>query len=57
MTGLEWFIAALAAAAVVGIAAALIHLRIWPVDTGTHDFNRPLERRNRDADARRSVRE
>jgi len=57
MDGLEWFIAAIAAAAVVGIAAALIHLRIWPVDTGTHDFHRPLERRNRDADARRSVRE
>ncbi|MFM0330687.1 hypothetical protein [Paraburkholderia strydomiana] len=57
MTGLEWFIAALLAAALVGIAAALIHSRIWPVDTGTHDFHRPLERRNRDADARRNVRE
>jgi hypothetical protein len=54
MTGLEWFIAALLAAAVVGIAAALIHSRIWPVDTGTHDFHRPLERRsNRDAEERR----
>lgn len=57
MTAFEWFIAALLAFALIGIAAALIHLRIWPVDTGTHDFNRPLERRNRDADARRSVRE
>jgi hypothetical protein len=57
MTGLEWFIAALLAAALVGIAAALIHSRIWPVDTGTHDFHRPLERRNRDADARHNVRE
>jgi len=54
MTGLEWFIAAITAAAVVGIAAALIHLRIWPVNTGTHDFHRPLERRsNRDAEERR----
>lgn len=53
MNGLEWFIAALLAAAVVGIAAALIHSRIWPVDTGTHEFHRPLERQNRDADARR----
>ncbi|WP_454862504.1 hypothetical protein [Paraburkholderia fungorum] len=54
MTGLEWFIAAIAAAAVFGIAAALIHLSIWPVDTATHDFHRPLERRsNRDAEERR----
>jgi hypothetical protein len=53
MDGLEWFIAALLAAAVVGIAAALIHSRIWPVDTGTHEFDRPLERQNRDAYARR----
>jgi hypothetical protein len=39
-------LAAVVAAAVVGIAAALIHLRIWPVVNGTHDFHRPLERRN-----------
>ncbi|WOD19804.1 hypothetical protein [Paraburkholderia kirstenboschensis] len=57
MNGLEWFIAALVAAVVLGIAAALIYSRIWPVDTGTHDFHRPLERRQRDADARRNVRE
>jgi hypothetical protein len=42
MTGLEWFIAALVAAAVVGIAAALIHLRIWPVQTIEGDFHPPL---------------
>jgi hypothetical protein len=32
-------------------------LRIWPVVNGTHDFHRPLERRNPDAHARRNVRE
>jgi hypothetical protein len=54
MTGLEWFIAALLAFALIGIAAAVIHSRIWPVETAKPDFHRPLHRRsNRDAEERR----
>lgn len=53
MTGLEWFIAAVVAAALLGIAAALIHSRIWPVEVAKPDFHRPLQRRsNRDAQER-----
>ena len=54
MNAIGWLGAAIVFFALIGIAAALIHLRIWPVDTGTHDFHRPLERRsNRDAEERR----
>lgn len=54
MNAIGWLGAAIVAFALIGIAAALIHSRIWPVDTGTHDFHRPLERRsNRDAEERR----
>jgi hypothetical protein len=42
MTGLEWFIAAIAVAAVVGIAAALIYSRVLPVETVKGDFHVPL---------------
>jgi hypothetical protein len=54
MTGLEWFFVAVPAAAFIGIAAAVIHSLIWPVDTAKPDFHRPLEQRtNRDAPERR----
>jgi hypothetical protein len=54
VTGLEWFAVAILAFALIGIAAALIHLRIWPVETANPDFQWPLQRRsNRDAEERR----
>jgi hypothetical protein len=48
------FILCLLGAIALGVALAWAHLFVWPVDTGTHDFHRPLQQRaNRDADARR----
>ncbi len=38
----------------LGVAVACLHLHVYPVDTGTHDFHKPLQQRtNRDADTRR----
>jgi hypothetical protein len=54
MTGLEILAASIVAFALIGIAAAVIHSRIWPVQTARPEFHRPLQRRaNRDADERR----
>jgi hypothetical protein len=54
MTGLECFATAVLAFALIGIAAAVIHSRIWPVETAKPEFHRPLHRRsNRDAEERR----
>ncbi|MFM0218241.1 hypothetical protein [Paraburkholderia caledonica] len=54
MRGIEWMVAAVLAAALIGIAAALIYSRIWSVETAKPEFHRPLQRRaNRDADERR----
>jgi hypothetical protein len=54
MTGLEILAASIVAFALIGIAAAVIHSRIWPVETAKPDFHRPIDRRsNCDAHERR----
>jgi hypothetical protein len=47
------FALALIGLAALAVLAAWAWTYTWPVDTGTHDFHRPLERQNRDAGARR----
>ncbi|MFP3428776.1 hypothetical protein SB781_03400 [Paraburkholderia sp. SIMBA_061] len=54
MNAIGWLTAAIFFFALIGIAAAVIHSLIWPVDTARPDFHRPLEQRtNRDAPERR----
>jgi mannose/fructose/N-acetylgalactosamine-specific phosphotransferase system component IIC len=54
MTGTECLAVAILAFALIGIAAAVIHSRIWPVETAKPEFHRPLQRRaHRDANERR----
>lgn len=42
MTGLEWFFVAVLSAALIGIAAAVIHSLIWPVDTAKASTTSPV---------------